>query len=258
MTETGTPGGGRRIHRIRLSGEERAELRALVDSGAAAYRRRHARILLLADEGRDDGGEACGHRPLAAAGGPEPLDDATAGGPPGRAWDRRFHLGRDREEDAKRKASEELTVRAKANEGDAVGRDSVDQQQVGPEVALPTVYPVPPQGMVLQEFGQPLSLHEEINNVPEKASDLRIPSFLPPEILSEASGPVERYQFAPPFESVAKSGTSPSIMSLAPMSWAVSISALKFAAVSPGVPFRWCQRSSTTGYPDLGRTRNTA
>ena len=160
--------------------------------------------------------------------------------------------------DVKRKASEELTVRAKANEGDAVGRDSVDQQQVGPEVALPTVYPVPPQGMVLQEFGQPLSLHEEINNVPEKADDLRIPPFLPPEILSEASGPVERYHFAPPFESVAKSGTSPSIMSLAPTPWAVSISALKFAAVSPGVPFRWCQRSSTTGYPDLGRTRNTA
>ncbi len=54
--ETGTPGGGRKIYRIRLSEEERAELRALVDSGAAAYRRRHAQILLLADEERDDGG----------------------------------------------------------------------------------------------------------------------------------------------------------------------------------------------------------
>jgi len=32
------------------------ELRELVDSRAAAYRRRHARILLLADGARDDGG----------------------------------------------------------------------------------------------------------------------------------------------------------------------------------------------------------
>ncbi len=54
--ETGTSRKGRRIYRIRLSDGERAELRKLVDSGAAAYRRRHARILLLADEARDDGG----------------------------------------------------------------------------------------------------------------------------------------------------------------------------------------------------------
>ena len=54
--ETGTPRKGRKIYRIRLSDGERAELRKLVDSGAAAYRRRHARILLLADGARDDGG----------------------------------------------------------------------------------------------------------------------------------------------------------------------------------------------------------
>ena len=54
--ETGSPRGGRRICRVRLSDGERAELRELVDSGAAAYRRRHARILLLADGSREDGG----------------------------------------------------------------------------------------------------------------------------------------------------------------------------------------------------------
>ncbi len=56
---TGTPRNrGRRIYRVRLSDGGRAELRQLADSGAAAYRRRHARILLLADEDRDDGGRA--------------------------------------------------------------------------------------------------------------------------------------------------------------------------------------------------------
>ncbi len=55
--KTGTPRNrGRRIYRVRLSDGERAELRQLADSRAAAYRRRHARILLLADEDRDDGG----------------------------------------------------------------------------------------------------------------------------------------------------------------------------------------------------------
>ncbi len=55
--ETGTPKNkGRKIYRVRLSDGERAELRQLADSSAAAYRRRHARILLLADEDRDDGG----------------------------------------------------------------------------------------------------------------------------------------------------------------------------------------------------------
>ncbi len=54
--ETGTPGKGRRIYRVRLSDGGRAKLRELADSRAAAYRHRHARILLLADEDRDDGG----------------------------------------------------------------------------------------------------------------------------------------------------------------------------------------------------------
>ncbi len=47
--ETGTPKEGRRICRIRLSDGERAELRQLEDSGAAAHRRRRARLLPLAD-----------------------------------------------------------------------------------------------------------------------------------------------------------------------------------------------------------------
>ncbi len=53
---TGTPRKGRGICRIRLSDGGRAEPRGLVDSGAAAYRRRHARIPPLADGARDDGG----------------------------------------------------------------------------------------------------------------------------------------------------------------------------------------------------------
>ncbi len=53
---TGTPRKGRGIYRIRLSDGGRAEPRRLVDSGAAAYRRRHARIPPLADGARDDGG----------------------------------------------------------------------------------------------------------------------------------------------------------------------------------------------------------
>ncbi len=52
---TGTPKNrGRRIYRVRLSDGGRAELRQLADSSAAAYRRRHARILPLTDGGRTD------------------------------------------------------------------------------------------------------------------------------------------------------------------------------------------------------------
>ncbi len=54
--ETGTPKEGRRICRFRLSDGGKAELRQLEGSGAAAHRRRRARILPLADEARDDGG----------------------------------------------------------------------------------------------------------------------------------------------------------------------------------------------------------
>ncbi len=56
--ETGTPGKGRGICRIRLSDGGRAELRQLEGSGAAAYRRRRARILPLADGGRTGSGIA--------------------------------------------------------------------------------------------------------------------------------------------------------------------------------------------------------
>ncbi len=56
--ETGTPGGGRGIHRIRLSEGKRAEPRALAGSGAAADRRKHARIPLPGGGERDDGGRA--------------------------------------------------------------------------------------------------------------------------------------------------------------------------------------------------------
>ncbi len=67
---TGTPRNrGRRIYRVRLPDEERAELRQLADSGAAAYRRRRARILPLADEDRDDGGRTdCGIAPVLEVG----------------------------------------------------------------------------------------------------------------------------------------------------------------------------------------------
>ena len=44
-------------YRIKLTTEERQELKALVSKGrAAAYKQNHARILLLSDEARKDGG----------------------------------------------------------------------------------------------------------------------------------------------------------------------------------------------------------
>ena len=44
-------------YRIKLTAEEQQELKALVSKGrAAAYRQTHARILLLSDEARQDGG----------------------------------------------------------------------------------------------------------------------------------------------------------------------------------------------------------
>ncbi len=47
---------GRKQYRVRLSAEERAELSGIVNGKSAAYRRKHAHILLLADEDREDGG----------------------------------------------------------------------------------------------------------------------------------------------------------------------------------------------------------
>ena len=47
---------GRKRYRVRLSAEERAELSGIVNGKAAAHRRKHAHILLLADEDREDGG----------------------------------------------------------------------------------------------------------------------------------------------------------------------------------------------------------
>ena len=44
-------------YRIELTTEEQQELKALVSKGrAAAYKQTHARILLLSDEARKDGG----------------------------------------------------------------------------------------------------------------------------------------------------------------------------------------------------------
>ena len=47
---------GRKRYRVRLSAEERAELSGIVNGKAAAHRRKHAHILLLADEDREGGG----------------------------------------------------------------------------------------------------------------------------------------------------------------------------------------------------------
>ena len=47
---------GRKRYRVRLSAEERAELSGIVNGKAAAHRRKHAHMLLLADEDREDGG----------------------------------------------------------------------------------------------------------------------------------------------------------------------------------------------------------
>ena len=46
---------GRKLYRVRLSVPERRELQAIVDGTGAAWRRRRAQILLMADEGRDGG-----------------------------------------------------------------------------------------------------------------------------------------------------------------------------------------------------------
>ena len=46
---------GRKLDRVRLSASERRELQAIVDGTGAAWRRRRAQILLMADEGRDGG-----------------------------------------------------------------------------------------------------------------------------------------------------------------------------------------------------------
>ena len=47
---------GRKRYRVRFSAEERAELSGIVNGKAAAHRRKHAHILLLADGDREDGG----------------------------------------------------------------------------------------------------------------------------------------------------------------------------------------------------------
>ena len=47
---------GRKKYRVTLSAQERLDLQALRDGNGAAYRRKHAHILLLADETREDGG----------------------------------------------------------------------------------------------------------------------------------------------------------------------------------------------------------
>ncbi len=46
---------GRKLDRVRLSAPERRELQAIVDGTGAAWRRRRAQILRMADEGRDGG-----------------------------------------------------------------------------------------------------------------------------------------------------------------------------------------------------------
>ncbi len=48
---------GRKIHRVRLEAHERARLKDIVDGGRGSKeRRRRAHVLLLADEGRPNGG----------------------------------------------------------------------------------------------------------------------------------------------------------------------------------------------------------
>ena len=44
---------GRKLYRVTLSAQERRELKAIVDGTGAAWRRRRAQVLMLADEGRD-------------------------------------------------------------------------------------------------------------------------------------------------------------------------------------------------------------
>ena len=49
-------------YRIRLTADEQQELKALVSRGrAAAYKQTHARILLMSDEAREDGGMKDAH-----------------------------------------------------------------------------------------------------------------------------------------------------------------------------------------------------
>ncbi len=50
---TGSQGG--KLYRVSLSASERRELQAIVDGTGAAWRRRRAQILRMADEGRDGG-----------------------------------------------------------------------------------------------------------------------------------------------------------------------------------------------------------
>ena len=47
---------GRKLYRVRLTDEERVSLAALADGDGAAYKRRHANILLHADEDQEKGG----------------------------------------------------------------------------------------------------------------------------------------------------------------------------------------------------------
>ena len=47
---------GRKLYRVRMSAEERTELSGIVNGKAAAHRRKHAHMLLLADEDQEDGG----------------------------------------------------------------------------------------------------------------------------------------------------------------------------------------------------------
>ncbi len=42
---------GRKLYRVTLSAQERRDLKAIVDGTGAAWRRRRAQILMLADEG---------------------------------------------------------------------------------------------------------------------------------------------------------------------------------------------------------------
>ncbi len=42
---------GRKLYRVTLSAQERRDLKAIVDGTGAAWRRRRAQVLMLADEG---------------------------------------------------------------------------------------------------------------------------------------------------------------------------------------------------------------
>ena len=71
-------------YRVKLSVEERQELKAMVTRGrAAAYRQTHARILLLSDEGQGDGVMKDGISP-----GPSKLAGRRWNGCAAAAWQR--------------------------------------------------------------------------------------------------------------------------------------------------------------------------